>query len=39
LHQTGWTGIIARMMHLFPTTTAEQVIELGKIAAVVQTDK
>ena len=38
-HQTGWTGIIARMMHLFATTTAEQVIELGKIAAVVETDK
>jgi hypothetical protein len=31
-HQTGWTGIIARSMHLFATTTAEQVIELGKIA-------
>ena len=34
-HQTGWTGIVARLMHLFATTTAEQVLELGKMAAVV----
>jgi Mannosylglycerate hydrolase MGH1-like glycoside hydrolase domain/Glycosyl hydrolase family 63 C-terminal domain len=33
-HQTGWTGIVARMMHLFATTTPEQVLELGKLAAV-----
>jgi hypothetical protein len=32
-HQTGWTGVIARAMHLFATTTAEQVLELGKMAA------
>ncbi len=32
-HQTGWTGIIARAMHLFATTTPEQVIKLGKSAA------
>jgi hypothetical protein len=32
-HQTGWTGIVARMMHLFATTSAEQVLELGKAAA------
>ena len=32
-HQTGWTGIVARMMHLFATTTAEQALELGKMAA------
>jgi hypothetical protein len=32
-HQTGWTAIIARAMHLFSTTTAEQVLELGKAAA------
>jgi len=36
-HQTGWTGIVARIMHLFATTTAEQVKELGKVAAVVET--
>jgi hypothetical protein len=32
-HQTGWTGVIARAMHLFATNTAEQVRELGKVAA------
>jgi hypothetical protein len=31
-HQTGWTGIVARMMHLFATTTPEQVLQLGKSA-------
>jgi hypothetical protein len=34
-HQTGWTGLIARGMHLFATTTAAQVQQLGKMAAVV----
>jgi hypothetical protein len=39
-HQTGWTGVIARVMHLFATTTPEQVLALGKIAAVTEiTDK
>jgi hypothetical protein len=37
-HQTGWTGVIARSMHLFATTTAEQVLELGKTAAVVEVE-
>jgi len=32
-HQTGWTGIIARIMHLFATSTSEEVLELGKAAA------
>jgi hypothetical protein len=32
-HQTGWTGVIARLMHLFASTTAKQVEELGKKAA------
>jgi len=35
-HQTGWTGIIARAMHLFATTTAEQALELGKKAGVTE---
>lgn len=35
-HQTGWTGVVARAMHLFATTTSEQAMELGKIAAVVE---
>ena len=38
-HQTGWTGIIARALHLFATTTAEQVLQLGKMAAVVEAEK
>jgi len=25
-HQTGWTGVIARLVHLFATTTAEDVL-------------
>jgi len=37
-HQTGWTGVIARAMHLFATTTADQVLELGKAAALVETE-
>jgi Mannosylglycerate hydrolase MGH1-like glycoside hydrolase domain len=31
-HQTGWTGIIARLMHVFATLTPEQVLEGGKMA-------
>jgi hypothetical protein len=38
-HQTGWTGVIARAMHLFATTTAEQVLELGKLSAMVEVEK
>jgi hypothetical protein len=37
-HQTGWTGVVARAMHLFATSTAEQVLELGKLAAVTETE-
>jgi hypothetical protein len=33
-HQTGWTGLVARSMHLFATMSAEQALELGKAAAV-----
>jgi hypothetical protein len=25
-HQTGWTGVIARLVHLFATTTGEQIL-------------
>jgi Glycosyl hydrolase family 63 C-terminal domain len=38
-HQTGWTGVIARAMHLFATTSAEQVLERGKAAAVEDLEK
>jgi Mannosylglycerate hydrolase MGH1-like glycoside hydrolase domain len=37
-HQTGWTGIVARSMHLFATTTAEQVLELGKAAGFTEAE-
>jgi hypothetical protein len=32
-HQTGWTGVIARAMHLFATNTSEQVLERNEVAA------
>jgi hypothetical protein len=32
-HQTGWTGIVARTMHLFAVMTAEQLLEGGHKAA------
>jgi Mannosylglycerate hydrolase MGH1-like glycoside hydrolase domain len=32
-HQTGWTGVIARAMHVFATSNAEELLELGKLAA------
>jgi hypothetical protein len=35
-HQTGWTGAIARAMHLFATTTPEQALEIGKAAAATE---
>ena len=35
-HQTGWTGIIARIMHLFSTTTSSQVLDHGKMAGVAE---
>jgi hypothetical protein len=34
-HQTGWTGIVARMMQLFATTSAERFLELGKRAGAI----
>jgi hypothetical protein len=37
-HQTGWTGLVARAMHLFATTTAEQALELGKLAAITEVE-
>jgi hypothetical protein len=37
-HQTGWTGVIARGLHLFATSTGEQFLELGRSAAVVQVE-
>src|SRR5678815_1713028 len=31
-HQTGWTGVIARAMHLFATVSAEDTLNMGKKA-------
>ena len=30
-HQTGWSGIVARIMHLFATTTAEQALDARQV--------
>ncbi|MGH7388094.1 MAG: MGH1-like glycoside hydrolase domain-containing protein [Candidatus Rokuibacteriota bacterium] len=32
-HQTGWTGIVARLMHVFATVKPVDLLELGKVAA------
>jgi hypothetical protein len=37
-HQTGWTGVIARAMHLFATSTAAEFLEHGKTAAVTEVE-
>jgi mannosylglycerate hydrolase MGH1-like protein len=37
-HQTGWTGVIARLMHVFATSTSEQFLELGKAAVITQVE-
>jgi hypothetical protein len=37
-HQTGWTGVIARAMHLFATSTAEQFLDLGKLAGITEVE-
>jgi len=37
-HQTGWTGVVARAMHLFATSTAEQYLQLGKIAGGIEVE-
>ena len=31
-HQTGWTGTVARLMHMFATIRPEQLLEGGKVA-------
>lgn len=33
-HQTGWTGVIARAMHLFATVTPEMALDLGTSSVV-----
>ena len=38
-HQTGWTGVVARSMHLFATTTPEQMLQLGSRAGIIEVQK
>jgi hypothetical protein len=38
-HQTGWTGIVARIMHLFATTTSERSLDLGKASAALELEQ
>ncbi|WP_448204913.1 MGH1-like glycoside hydrolase domain-containing protein [Azospirillum sp. sgz302134] len=33
-HQTGWTGLVARLMHIFATNTAQDFLDEGKEAIV-----
>jgi hypothetical protein len=35
-HQTGWTGVVARAMHLFATSTSAEFLEHGKLAGIVE---
>jgi hypothetical protein len=35
-HQTGWTGVIARSMHLFATLTPEKLMSAGRKAVFAQ---
>jgi hypothetical protein len=37
-HQTGWTGIVARIMHLFATSTGKEFLELGKAAGATEVE-
>ena len=37
-HQTGWTGVIARSLHLFATMKADQVLQFGRNAAFALTE-
>jgi hypothetical protein len=30
-HQTGWTGVIARLMQVFASTSAERVLETARV--------
>ena len=31
-HQTGWTGVVARLMHFFATVKSDELLERGKLA-------
>jgi hypothetical protein len=38
-HQTGWTGIVARAMHLFATSSGQQFLEFGKLAGITELEQ
>ena len=38
-HQTGWTGLVARAIHLFATSTGAQFLERGTIASVTEVER
>src|SRR5215472_12754141 len=38
-HQTGWTGLVARAIHLFATSTPEEFLQFGKIAGVADIER
>ena len=35
-HQTGWTGLIARALHLFANTSAQQILDFGKLSTIIE---
>src|SRR5262249_32101662 len=37
-HQTGWTGVIAPLMHLSAPSTAEKFLELGAVAGAIEVE-
>jgi hypothetical protein len=38
-HQTGWTGLVARVIHLFATSTPEEFLQPGKIASAADIER
>jgi hypothetical protein len=37
-HQTGWTGVVARGMHLFATSTGDELLTYGKVAGSMEVE-
>jgi hypothetical protein len=37
-HQTGWTGVVAKLIHLFGALDAKKALEIGKHAAFTRSD-
>ena len=38
-HQTGWTGVIARLLHFFATASSEKVLDVGARAALLKPER